>query len=143
MIVTSVHLYSTRISALTRNQPESSEAIYTGGLNGAIYVKTKGRWIRSRMTPDESVKQKDENIRDSKSSCRYLRDEMVNGVPAGVYAIHSENEDSKSDGTIWVAKGKGLPMRDEIDINSGDADSKMHVSTRYDYSNVRPPDGVQ
>ena len=58
--------------------------------NGAIYVLMKGKWIRSRMTPQDMLKQEEENIRDSKSTCRHVRDEVVNGEAAAMYIAHAK-----------------------------------------------------
>jgi hypothetical protein len=139
MILTAHHGYQTQTS-LTRKDPETSESIYSGGLNGPVYIMVNGQWHRSPMSPDASLKQKEENIRNSKSSCRYLRDEAVNSESAAVYSVHAETEDSKSDGTVWVGKRNGLPLREEmgLDLSPG----KMHYTVRYDYSNVHVPDGV-
>ena len=122
-----------------RGQVPTFEAIYT---NGAIYVLTKGKWIHSRMTPQDMLKQEEENIRDSKSTCRHVRDEMVNGEAAALYMGHSENDGIKSDAQTWISKSKGLPLKTEEDIDTGDGD-KRHMSIRYEYTNVHPPAGVQ
>jgi hypothetical protein len=73
----------------------------------------------------------------SKMTCHYLRDESVNGETAAVYSTHSETEDIKSDGQIWISKDRGLPLRHELDIEAGG--SKNHHSARYQYGNVQPP----
>ena len=65
----------------------------------------------------------------------------MNGEPAAVYNIQAENEDSKSEGTVWLSKSRGLPLREEMDLDN--SPGKMHYSVRYDYANVRPPEGVK
>jgi len=135
MIVTAHHSYETRSQ---KNKTRTDETIYMGGLNGAVYIKVKGQWMHGFLTPAESLKQKEENIRNAKNSCRYLRDEAVGGESAAVYSIHSETEDSKTDGTVWVGKTSGLSLRAEVDIDGG-----MHSSVRYEYSNVHAPEGVK
>ena len=72
----SVSSHSYTIETLPGGKSQTSEAIFT---NGAIYVLMKGKWIHSRMTPQDMLKQEEENIRDSKSTCRHVRDETVNG----------------------------------------------------------------
>jgi len=133
MILTPHHAYHTQTQSTQKDKAETSESIYLGGPNGAVYVMSKGAWHRSSVGPEAALKQKEENIHNSKASCRYLRDETVNGESAAVYAIHVEDEDSKSDGMIWLGKSKGLPLREELDFD------QMHTSVRYDYSNVRAP----
>ncbi|MGC2181881.1 MAG: hypothetical protein WA637_01215 [Terriglobales bacterium] len=131
------HSYTTE--TLPGGKSQTSEAIFT---NGAIYVFMKGKWIHSRMTPQDMLKQEEENIRDSKSTCRHVRDEMVNGEAAALYMGHSENDGIKSDAQTWISKSKGLPLKTEEDIDTGDGD-KRHMSIRYEYANVHPPAGVQ
>ena len=89
-----------------------------------------------------SEKARGTKIKNSKYTCHYLRDEPVNGEPAARYSSHSEREDSdmKSDGQIWISKGRGLPLRQELEITeSGDKPEVNHHSMRYEYTNVRPP----
>ena len=136
MVLSPHHSFST-ITVPSQKAPRISESIFMGGMNGAVYILSQGKWMRSNYGPDEVLKQKEENIRDSKSSCRYLRDEAVNGESAAVYSIHVEDEDSKSDGTIWLGKSKGLPLREELDFDL--SPGTMHTAVRYDYSNVRAP----
>jgi hypothetical protein len=135
----SVPSHSYTIEALPGGKSQNSEAIFT---NGAIYVLMRGKWIHSRMTPQEMLKQEEENIRNSKSTCRHVGDEMVNGEAAAVYTGHSENEGIKSDAQTWISKSKGLPLKTEEDIDTGDGD-KRHMSIRYEYGNVQAPAGVR
>ncbi len=136
-----VHIYMTQVAELRGVKPRSSEAIYAGG---AIYVQVRGKWTRSPMSLERMRQQREENIRNAKSmSCRYLRDEAVGGEAAAVYSSQSETEDTKSSATLWVSKRTGLPLKNEIDIDSGGGLGKQHDSVRYDYSNVRPPAGVR
>ena len=144
LLITPAHGYSTKTVAQSPNQPEQSEIIYSGGTSGAIFIKMKGRWIHSRMTAAQMLQQEEENIRDSKTSCRYLRDESVGGEAAAVYSTHSENDGIIGDATIWIGKSRGLPLKEEIDTDVGGGPSgKTHSSEHFDYSNVRPPDGVK
>jgi len=140
MIVTAHHSYQTQVSP-GHKDPKSSEAIFMGGLKGAVYILVSGKWQRSGWGPEDSLKQKEENIRNTKASCRYVRDETVSGEAAAVYTIHTESEDVKSDGTIWIGKSRGVPLREELD--SGVSPGKSRITVRYDYSNVRAPDGVK
>jgi hypothetical protein len=138
---TPVHLYMTQVVDLRGSKPRSSESIFDGG---TIYVQVRGKWTRSSMSLEGMRRQHEENIRNAKSmSCRYLRDEAVDGEAAAVYSSRSETEDAKSSSTLWVSKRTGLPLKIEIDIDSGGTLGKQHNSVRYDYSNVRPPAGVK
>jgi len=90
------------------------------------------------MNVQQVQKQEDENIRNARNaSCRYLRDESVEGQPAEVYSAHSETAGAISDTVVWLAKGGRRVLREEEDVNvSGE---KMHWSIRVDYTNVIAP----
>jgi hypothetical protein len=135
----SVPSHSYTIETFPGGKSQNSEAIFT---NGTIYVLMRGKWIHSRMTPQEMLKQEEENIRNSKSTCRHVRDEMVNGEAAALYMGHSENDGVKSDAQTWISKSKGLPLKTEEDLDTGDGD-KRHMSIRYEYGNVQAPEGVR
>jgi hypothetical protein len=132
VVTTSAHIYNTSTGA----RPRSSETIYAAG---SIYVNFAGKWTRSPLTPPQMLKQEEENRQHSKYSCRYLRDESVNGEPAALYSAHAETQDSKSDSQIWISRSKGLPLRQELDIDIGDKAGKNHYSVRYEYADVKPP----
>jgi len=139
VMTTPTHIYGT-MTAVPNNgdKPITTETIYTGG---SAYVKVGGKWTRSSMTPQQVMKREEENRKNSKTTCRYLKDESVSGETAAVYSTHSENSemDVKSDGQIWISKGRGLPLREEMDIGMGRESSKHHHSVRYEYGNVQPP----
>ncbi len=138
-LATPSHAYATEVGA-HGGKPETKESIYAGG---AIYIQYKGKWIRSPISIQEMRKQEEENVRNAKAmTCRYLRDETVNGEAASVYHSQAETAGGKSDATLWVSKRTGLPLRSENNIDTGDGD-KMHMAIRYDYTDVRPPAGVK
>ncbi|HSS49156.1 MAG TPA: hypothetical protein VLX28_09425 [Thermoanaerobaculia bacterium] len=130
------HVYMTEVRGGKR---ETKESVYAGGV---IYIQVKGKWRRSPMSKQDVLKQEEENKRDAKESCRYLRDEAVNGEAAAVYHAQAENGGVKSDSTFWISKRTGLPLRNEEDIDTGDND-KWHMSIRYDYAGVQAPAGVK
>ena len=135
VLATPAHLYTTEPSSShPGNTPRSGELIYFGG---AIYVKASGKWIRSTMTAQQMLEQEKENREHGTATCHYLRQESVSGEVAAVYSVHSENNDIKSDGTLWISK-KGLPLREELDIDVNNP-SKTHHSIRYEYGNIQAP----
>jgi hypothetical protein len=108
-------------------------------VNGERYVMINGKWNKSRMTVAATKEQEAENIKNAKVlSCKRTGDDTVSGEAATVYTEHTENEDTKSDGKIWVSKSRGLILKEEIDLDSGDA-SKEHITVRYEYGNVKAP----
>jgi hypothetical protein len=137
--VTPHHLFGTRTTR-TGGKPQPMELISAGG---QIYLMSDGHWVRSPVTATQMAAQEQDNIRTATVySCHRLRDEAVGGEAAVVYGTHSENDGSKFDTQVWVAKGSGLVLRTESDLDPGDVD-QTHVSTRYEYTNVHPPAGVQ
>ena len=140
------HIYGAMTPILSNGStPRPSDTVHneTIYLGGSAYVKVGGKWSRSEWTPQRIMKQEQENREKSKSTCRYLRDESVNGEAANVYSLHSERSDVgqmqvTSDGEVWISKSKGLPLRHEMDIDAGHG-TKDHHSTRYEYTNVQPP----
>jgi hypothetical protein len=137
VMTTPTHIYVT-MTAVPNNgdKPITAETIYAAG---SAYVKVNGKWTRGGMTLQEVMKKEEENRKNSKTTCRYLKDESVNGETAAVYNTHSETGDIKSDGQIWISKSKGLPLRQEFDIDSGGPGGKNHQSVRYEYTNIQPP----
>jgi hypothetical protein len=109
-------------------------------VGGKVYTNHGGKWSRSELTMQHVRELDEKNRQSSKTTCRYLRDEPVDGDTAAVYSTHAErsNLKSKSDGELWVSKTKKLPLRQEEDVDARDG-IENHHSTRYKYSNVRAP----
>jgi hypothetical protein len=135
------HMYQTESAAFRGNKTTTGESIYVGG---AIYVKTHDVWHRSPMSVADMAKQQAENEQNAQGvTCRYLRDETVNGEAAAVYAEHSTTDGDISDVTTWISKSRTLPLKLEMDIDVGGTAGKSHRSIRYEYGNVQPPAGVK
>jgi hypothetical protein len=140
-LMTPTHVVVTKVATLHNGKPTTLEMIYAGG---AIYMKLDGQWKRSGMTAQDMLKQEEENRRNAKSvTCRYLHDETVDGEATAVYSMQSVTEDTKSGATLWLSKRLGLPVRSDIQIDMDDKSSNQHMTTHYDYANVRPPAGVK
>jgi hypothetical protein len=131
VVTTPHHAVSTR-----SGRPDVAELITIGDTN---YLKYRGVWKKSPLSPADYSRQEEENIRNAKVyTCRQLPDESVDGTPAAVYSAHSETPDvGTADAKIWIAKSTGLPLRSDSDLNTGD--EVQHTSTRYDYANIRAP----
>jgi len=136
VLTTPTHIYTTRTAAFSGGKPTTSESIYAGG---AIYVKVNDRWTRSKITPQDILQQKKETDNNTKMTCRYLREESVNGEAAAVYSQHIETENDKMDVQVWISKSKGLPLREQLDVDVRGKLGKSHSSMRYEYGNVEPP----
>ena len=136
---TPTHLYDTTDINLNKGaKPRTIETIYVGG---SVYTNYPKGWSGGDITIEQVMKMEQSNIQNSKDTCRYLRDEPVNGEMAAVFSTHAERADMnvKSDGQIWISKRTGLPLRDDIDIDGGSLGGKQHHSTRYEYTNVKAP----
>jgi hypothetical protein len=108
-------------------------------VNGERYLLMNGKWMKSRMTIADTRAQEEENIKNAKVlSCKRSGDDTVGGEAATIYIEHTENEDTKSDGKIWISKSRGVILKEEIDLDSGDP-GKEHISLRYEYGNVKAP----
>jgi hypothetical protein len=139
VVVTPTHIYTTTVAGYDNNVPRNSEMIYEGGPNGAIYIFAGGKWTRAKMTSAEMMSKQEENRRTAKDVCHVVRDEVVNGEAATVYSTHSDNDGNKIDATVWISKSKGLPLKEDMDMDVGGTMGKTHMSLRYEYANVKPP----
>lgn len=127
---TPAHVYTT---SKIGNQTITSEMIYAGG---SLYMKISGKWTSAGSIKEmEQLQQQFKHNANSKDTCRYLRDELVNGEMAAVYSSHSETPKGKIDLQLWVSKATGLFLRQEMDSEGG----KAVMSSRYEYDNVKPP----
>jgi hypothetical protein len=118
--------------------PMLSESI---NINGVSYVKIKDRWMKSPMSAQQMIAAAKDQISKAKVyKCSELPDETVNGTAAKVYSSHVESATGMTDTEVWVAKATGLPLKSEIEMNL--RGRKSHVSVRYDYNNVKAPEGV-
>ena len=119
---------------------DSGNRTYEGiTVGGKSYIKIHDKWTVSPISPQEMLKQEQENIQNAKVyTCKALPGETVDGIEAGVYSFHSETPDvGTGDGTIWLSKSTGLPLKTEEDITTeGD---KRHLSIRYSYTNIHAP----
>lgn len=110
----------------------TSQGITAGGVN---YIQVRGVWRKSPMSPQDMLKQEEENIRNAKNyTCKALADEVVDGAPASVYTTHSESDAGVADAKVWISKSSGLPLKTEEDL-----ETLGHVSIVYSYTNIHAP----
>ncbi|MGA2427782.1 MAG: hypothetical protein ABSH13_04705 [Candidatus Acidiferrum sp.] len=140
LYTTSFHMYMTQTSpGIENGKPMKSEVVFVGGPRR--YVWYDGKWTDSPFSTADLKEMEERNLKNAKNeSCRYLRDEPVNGESAAVYTEHGESEHGKDDSQIWISKSKGLILRMETDLDTGGgANGKSHLSVRYEYGNVQAP----
>ncbi len=130
---TATHIYTTTKSGGT---PHTTETIYTAD---AIYTNDQGKWEKSKIKPAQVMKQEQENRHKSTYACTVKKEEPIEGEMAKVYTSHSGVLGQTTDSQIWISKKTGLPLRNEVDIDTGDKSGKSHYSVRYDYKNAKAP----
>ncbi len=52
-------------------------------------------------------------------SCKYLRDENLNGGAASVYSDVMKSRPGIADGKVWISKNKGLILQQEMEVDMG------------------------
>jgi len=134
-----LHAYATQTGG---GSAQSTESIY---VNGAAYIMTRGQWRHSPVTIKQIQEQQEDNLKNQKAlACRFLRNESVGGEAAAVYSTHQEDDNLKFDGQFWISIARGLPLREEMDTDTGGGKSgKTHQSVRWEYNNVSAPPGVR
>jgi hypothetical protein len=140
LVKTPNHQFLVQSSDAPGSVPQAGEMIFTGK---TTYILRDGKWQTSTITTEETLKRDEENRKNSKTTCRALRDEPVEGVSATVYTLHSESEVGKSDGQIWISKASALPLRQKINLAMEGIAEKNHVETRFVYSGIEPPAGLK
>ena len=132
MMAGPTHAYSK--NSATGRESESETII----LGGKTYVKVRGSWKVSPMSPADLANQRKSNLSHSTVSCRVVGEEQVGGAAATVYESHAKTEAGEEDEKLWIAKGSGLLLREEETMRDT-ANDVMHRSARYEYSDVKAP----
>jgi hypothetical protein len=137
IVTTPSHSFTTHTAPFVNGgKPRTSETIFT---QGKIYIRVNGKWMPSHATPAEVLEQEKENRQNAKGNCQRVRNELVGTEPAALYSMHSETDGGKQDAQMWISKRTGLALKNEEDVDAGDAATKEHRSTRFEYGNVQPP----
>ena len=129
------HSY-TSSTAARGGAPRTAETIMA---QGKKYIRVHGKWMESHVSTQDVLEQEKENEKNGKSNCQFVRSESANGESASLYHIQRETEDFKEDSQIWISKARGVPLREEQDIDVGGSLGKQHNSTHFEYSNIQPP----
>ena len=108
-------------------KPADSETINTGK---ARYTRrADGKWTPS-MSPQDNLDQMADNRKENQYTCRFIRDETVDGVAASLYEFR---EDSGLITKTWLSKSNGLPVHVINDAGG------MHSEQRFVYGPVSVP----
>ena len=123
-----------RMVTVTAGKP-AGEAISTAD---ATFVKLRGEWRKSPLTPKDTRTQQEENIRNTTTAaCTALPDEVVDGTLASVYHAHYEQTDlGASDATVWISKATGLRIQTDVNLQAG---RETSVVTHFYYDHITAP----
>ena len=133
VFTTPSHSYSTYT---VRGRTIVGEKIYT---QGNAFDRGDGKWMKDSDDPKTLLAKEIENRRHGAATCQVVREEAITGQPATLYSLHGKAEHRTIEAQMWVAKGTGLLLRQEVDVNAEGSARKSHISTRYEYGNIRPP----
>ena len=138
---TPYHMYMSTTADYDHGKTKTTEAIYA---NKTMYVLVRGNWIVSPMTEQDrqEARKNAEKSGGLNATCKLLRDESVNGEAATVYGAQTQTAEDRIDTVIWISKTRGLPLKQEVDMDVGGSAGKSHRTARYDFTNVQPPAGV-
>lgn len=105
-------------------------------LSDATYVRFPQGWVRTGPGFAEDQPDQEGDLPEV-YECRRLPDATVDGLAASVFNLHTVRDTTVSDGTIWIAKATGLPIKSEGDTTA--MGRKAHVSSTWSYDNIHPP----
>lgn len=135
--------YAAPMTVAQRNlrlpESQSSETIFTGK---AVFVRLlPGKWKSLSTTPTQFQ----QHVRASVTGfgeCRRLADDKVDGAAVSVYQADTKNQNHLVQTKVWVS-AQGIPVKSETDIEIGHTPGgdmmHEHLSTRYEYGEVRAP----
>lgn len=135
LVTTPSHSFTTSTAA-NGGKARTAETIM---VQGKKYIGVNGKWMDPHVTTQEVLEQEKENEKNGKSSCQFVRYESVKGESASLYHIQRETEDFKEDSQIWISTARGVPLREEQDIQMGGSIGQLHNSAHFEYRNIRPP----
>jgi hypothetical protein len=123
----------------TMNVAGTAQAVEIIYLPGVMYTRMNGKWSRSPMTPQELAEMRRPKANTDTETCKYLKDEPVNGEMTALYSAHEVSPKGAVDTQVWISKSKGYLLRQEMDIDTGGTGGKSHMSMRFEYGDVKPP----
>jgi len=133
VITTPSHSYSTYT---IQGRTITGEKIYT---QGKAFDLVDGKWVKDSDDLKEILAKQNEGRAHATATCKIVREESVNGQPATLYSLHGKTGNTVQETQIWIAKGTGLALREEMDVDAGGSATKSHMSARYEYGTIQPP----
>ena len=137
---TPVHQYIHTTAAYAK-APTDAEVVVTAD---HMYALAAAKWHAMPYDPQQRAQEVRDSEAAKRTACRYLRDEAVGGQAAAVYATHDDQGEGASvDNTLWISKSSGLPLRQTTDVDIGGRLGKSHSEIRFDYADVKAPEGAK
>ncbi|MEP6898989.1 MAG: hypothetical protein ABI870_10700 [Rhodanobacter sp.] len=130
-IQTPHHVYSA--TTMHGGTPHTGEAIYDGT---AEYLQIRGKWMRSPMPQAAMVAAAQEKLKTHPDTCTPVGDQVIDGQAVSVYTAH--NNELGTNQTVRIFKSNGLMQGGTVALPGGNT-----IETRYEYTNVQTPAGVQ
>lgn len=127
------HVYTTKTAGPGGKVLQSSEAIFSGGVE---YLRIGGGWRRSARPQAVMVEAAREKLKTHPDTCTDARDETVDGQAVTTYKVH--DGERGTDALVHILKSTGLLLGETLTLPDGST-----VKTRYEYGDVRPPAGVK
>jgi hypothetical protein len=122
-----------------RSGSTMAESINTGTMQ---YLRVQGKWSAKSFSPAAEIMAEAARAKSQKSTCRLVREESVEGMAASLYSVQTKTAEGSSDAKLWIAKGSGLPVRQEIKLDLAKVPGKTHIEVRFVYAGVAPPAGA-
>ena len=133
VVTTASHSYSTYT---VQGRKITGEKIYA---QGKAFDLVDGKWVKDSADLKEILAKQNEGRAHATATCKIVREESVNGQPATLYSLHGKTGNTVQETQIWIAKGTGLALREEMDVDAGGSATKSHMSARYEYGTIQPP----
>ena len=127
------HVYTTKTAGRAGKVVESSEAIFTGGVE---YLRIGGRWRRSAAPQGAMLEAAREKLKTHPDTCVDAGRETVDGQAVTAYKVH--DRENGTDSIVYILKSTGMLLGEDLTLPDGSL-----VKTRYEYTGVRPPAGVE
>jgi hypothetical protein len=105
-------------------------------LPDATYVRFPQGWLKTGPGFNDDPPDLGDNL-PTFYECRQLPDDALDGAAANVFAVHIVRDTKASDGTIWIAKATGLPIKSESNATVGGR--RAHLSSTWSYDNIHAP----
>ena len=125
------HVYTT--TTLHGGKARFAEAIFDGKVE---YLQLNGKWTHSPMSQQDMLEAAQEKLRKRPDTCVLAGEQTAGGQAVTAYKVH--NNEAGTDQVVHILKSNGLLQSASLKLPDGSV-----VDTRYEYTDVHAPAGVQ